>query len=133
MESGRYRVQKDTTDPAFIRFRIQEGASDHIRYLDGRPPTAAVTTRDDVGPEAADDVPVYEAAISAETARQYGISLGETVPLVGDPGDQLIGRTDAGPVRVRHDHRHLRRGRSRRGLLARGPAADPPGHPRAVA
>jgi putative ABC transport system permease protein len=94
VESGRYRVQKDTTDPAFVRLRIQEGAGDHIRYTDGRAPTANVTVRDDVGPDQVDDVPVYEAAISAETARRFGISLGETVPLVGDPGDQLIGRTN---------------------------------------
>ncbi len=93
VESGRYRVQKDTTDPAFVRLRIQEGIADHIRYVAGRPPTSAVTTRNGVGPESVNDVPVYEAAISTDTARQFGIELGETVPLVGDPGDQLIGRT----------------------------------------
>ncbi len=92
VESGRYRVQKPTTDPAFVRLRIQEGIADHIRYVAGVPPTSSVTTRDDVGPESVDQVPVYEAAISADTARQFGIALGETVPLAGDPGDQLIGR-----------------------------------------
>ena len=93
VESGRYRVQKETTDPAFVRLRIQEGINDHVRYVAGRPPTSTVTTRNDVGPDSADDVPVYEAAISADTAKAFGIELGETVPLVGDPGDQLIGRT----------------------------------------
>jgi len=93
VESGRYSVQKDTTDPAFVRLRIQEGIADHIRYVAGRPPTSAVTTRDDVGEQQVDGVPVYEAAISTETAKAFGIALGETVPLVGDPGDQLIGRT----------------------------------------
>ena len=77
VESGRYRVQKPTTDPAFVRLRIQEGIEDHIRYVAGVPPTSSVTTRDDVGPESVDQVPVYEAAISAETARQFGIALGE--------------------------------------------------------
>ena len=93
VESGRFRVQKETTDPAFIRFRIQEGIADHIRYVSGRPPTAAVTTRNSVGPEQVNDVPVYEASISSRTADAFGIALGETVPLVGDPGDALIGRT----------------------------------------
>ncbi len=93
VESGRFRVQKETTDPAFVRLRIQEGIADHIRYVAGRPPTSTVTARNDVGPEHTNDVPVYEAAISSTTADRFGISLGETVPLVGDPGDQLIGRT----------------------------------------
>jgi putative ABC transport system permease protein len=94
VESGRYSVGKPTTDPAFVRFRIQEGIADHIRYTEGRPPTSTVTTRDDVGPESADRVPVYEVAISTETARRFGIALGETVPLTGDPSDPLIGRSD---------------------------------------
>jgi putative ABC transport system permease protein len=93
VESGRYRVQKETTDPAFVRLRIQEGIDDHIRYVAGRPPTSTVIARNEVGPQAVNDVPVYEAAISSDTARQFGIELGETVPLVGDQGDQLIGRT----------------------------------------
>ncbi len=61
--------------------------------MSGRPPTAAVTTRNSVGPEQVNDVPVYEAAISSKTAEAFGIALGETVPLAGDPGDPLIGRT----------------------------------------
>ena len=50
-------------------------------------------TRDDVGPLQLDGVPVYEAAVSAATAERFGLSLGETVELIGDPGDPLIGRT----------------------------------------
>ena len=68
VESGRFRVQKETTDPAFVRLRIQEGIADHIRYVAGRPPTSTVTARNDVGPEHTNDVPVYEAAISSTTA-----------------------------------------------------------------
>ncbi len=93
IDSGRFRLAKPTTDPAFLRFRIQEGIGDHIRYVEGRPPTATVGTRDDVGPEAVDDVPVYEAAISRATADRFGIALDEVVTLIGDPGDPLIGRT----------------------------------------
>ena len=57
IESNRFRLQKPTTDPAFIRFRIQEGIDDQIRYVEGRAPTTTVETRDDVGPEALDGVP----------------------------------------------------------------------------
>jgi putative ABC transport system permease protein len=93
VESGRFRVQKPTTDPAFIRFRIQDGVDDHLRYVAGAPPTATVTTRDGVGPEAENDVPVYETAVSTTTAAQFGLELGETVLLSGDSGDPLIGRS----------------------------------------
>ena len=58
--------------PAFLRLRVQEGIDDHIRYIEGRKPTAAVETRDDVGPEALDDVPIYEGAVAAETAAGSG-------------------------------------------------------------
>ncbi|HEU0243300.1 MAG TPA: hypothetical protein VFQ75_05300, partial [Candidatus Limnocylindrales bacterium] len=92
VESGRFHVDKATTDPAFARLRIQEGVDDYIRYVQGVPPTATVTTRDDVGPTAQDGVPVYEVGISEATAKGFGLSLGETVPLTGDPGDPLIGR-----------------------------------------
>ncbi|MEO5964187.1 MAG: hypothetical protein ABIR11_01885, partial [Candidatus Limnocylindrales bacterium] len=94
IESGRFRINKDTTDPAFVRLRIQEGIAPHLKYVEGAPPTSAVTARDDVGPQAVDGVPVYEASVSVATAQRIGLSLGETVELVGDPGDQLVGRTN---------------------------------------
>ena len=92
IESGRFRLTKPTTDPAFVRLRIQDGIEDHIRYVDGVPPTGTTSTRDDVGPEKIDGVPVYEAAVSRATAERFGLSLGEVVELLGDPGDTLIGR-----------------------------------------
>ena len=54
-------------------------------------------------------MPVYEAAISADTAQAFGIALGETVPLVGDPGDQLIGRAAATCWRSRRSPGSTRR------------------------
>jgi putative ABC transport system permease protein len=93
IDSARFRLQKETTDPAFIRFRIQEGIADHVRYVEGGPPTAEVTTKDDVGPLALDDVPVYETSVAAETARRFGLAVGDEIQLVGDPGDPLLGRT----------------------------------------
>ncbi|HEY3333778.1 MAG TPA: FtsX-like permease family protein [Candidatus Limnocylindrales bacterium] len=92
VESGRFRIDKATTDPAFARLRIQEGIDAYIHYVQGVPPTAKVTTRDDVGPTAQDGVPVYEVGIPEATAKRFGLALGETVPLIGDPGDPLTGR-----------------------------------------
>ena len=89
--TGRFRVQKQTTDPAFVRLRIQEGIADHIRYVEGGSPTANVTTRDGVGPEHDNGVPVYEVSVSAQTAAAFGLGLGETVPLVADDTDTLFG------------------------------------------
>ncbi len=93
VESNRFRLQKPTTDPAFIRFRIQEGIDGHVRYVEGRAPTATVETRDDVGPEALDGVPVFETGVSRQTADRFGLVLDEVVTLLGDPGDPLLGRT----------------------------------------
>lgn len=91
VESGRFRLQKQTTDPAFLRLRAQEGIADHIDYVAGVPPTANFGTRDAVGPDGQNGIRVYEAAISTQTAAQFGVSLGEELFLVGDPGDPLIG------------------------------------------
>lgn len=102
VESGRFRVDKRTTDAAFVRLRIQEGVEPYLAYVAGRPPTGTVTTRDNVGPEAVDGVPVYEVAISAATAARFGIALDEVVPLKADATDAINGRRqDALPVFVR--------------------------------
>ena len=75
VETARFKLTKPTTDPAFLRLRIQDGIDDHIRYVEGRKPTAAVETRSDVGPEHLDEVPVYEGAVAAETARRFGLAV----------------------------------------------------------
>jgi putative ABC transport system permease protein len=95
VDSARFRLNKETTDPAFFRFRVQEGIADHIRFVEGAPPTATVMTQDGVGPEHVNDVPVYETAISKDTAQRFGISLGDVIQVTGDPGDPLLGRTPA--------------------------------------
>ncbi len=93
VDSARYRVDTRTTDPAFLRMRVQEGIDAHITYVEGRPPTSEVVRRDGVGPEKEDDVPVYQVAISRATADRFDLELGQAVPLSGDPGDPLFGRS----------------------------------------
>jgi putative ABC transport system permease protein len=91
-ETGRFRVNKATTDPAFVRLRVHEGIDGLVRYVDGAPPGATVGTRDDVGPTAIDRVPVYEAGISVAAADAFDVKVGDELELIGDPGDPLIGR-----------------------------------------
>ena len=93
VDSARFRLNKETTDPAFIRFRVQEGIADHVRYVEGRPPTATVTTKDGIGPEQVNDVPVYETGVSKDTAQRFGLAVGDEIQLTGDPGDPLLGRS----------------------------------------
>ena len=133
--AGRFRVQKETTDPAFVRLRIQEGIADHIRYVDGRPPTGAVTTRNDVGPGAGRRRPRLRGGdLARRPPSGSGCRSGETVPLVGDPGDQLIGRTRAATsyafATITGIYEAIDPDAD---CVARRPAAGPSGDPRAVA
>ena len=91
VESGRFRLQKETSDPAFVRLRIQEGVAEHVAYVEGVPPTAAVEYVDGVGPDSQNGIPVYEAAVSSLTAAAFGIRTGDELFLVGDPGDPQMG------------------------------------------
>ena len=93
VETNRFRLQKPTTDPAFIRFRIQEGDRRSHPLRGGPSPDRDGQTRDDVGPEALDGAPVFETGVSRATADRFGLVLGEVVSLLGDPGDPLLGRT----------------------------------------
>jgi hypothetical protein len=46
VDSIRFAIQAATPDPAFVRFRIQPGSEDRIRYVTGTAPTAATETVD---------------------------------------------------------------------------------------
>src|SRR5690348_10137747 len=59
VETGRFRVDQPTTDPAFVKLRVQEGIEPHLTYAEGRPPSSRVATRDDVGPQHLTGVPVF--------------------------------------------------------------------------
>ncbi|HEY7969545.1 MAG TPA: FtsX-like permease family protein [Candidatus Limnocylindrales bacterium] len=114
VDSARFQVRADTNDPTFVRFRIQPGAETRIRYVAGVEPT--VTTDQVALPEAlrrftpfADDasgtpvmVPVIGAAISSESAKTLGASLGSTWFLSLDSRDSLVGRS-TGVVQMRVD------------------------------
>jgi putative ABC transport system permease protein len=96
-ETIRWKVLEDTNDPGFLRLRVQQDVADHIRYVEGRPPTEATRqisvpapTPDD--PEAVADIAVMEVALSTEAVQRIGLSVGETWNLQPDEVDRLVGR-----------------------------------------
>ena len=105
VDSARFQVRAETTDPTFIRFRIQPGAEDRVRYVAGGPPSAApreVELPADlgqympivVGPSSpAIQVPVLQAAISTESAAALHKTVGDLVFLTLDSRDSIVGRS----------------------------------------
>lgn len=98
VESVRWAVLEDTNDPGFLRLRVQQAADDHIRYVEGRPPTAATRTLaiEPAAPGEADSIQVLEVALSRESLDRIGLAVGDTWMLRADENDRLVGR-GAGP------------------------------------
>jgi putative ABC transport system permease protein len=94
VEGLRWAILNETTDPGYVRMRIQQGAAEHIRYVEGRPPTA--TTRQIVvehePPEEDADITVLEVALSREALDRIGLAVGDTWMLRPDESDRLVGR-----------------------------------------
>ncbi len=132
VESGRFRLTKQTTDPAFVRFRIQEGVDPYLRYVSRE---AAHRDRRQPGRRG----PGGDRRRPRLRGGHLGGNRRPVRPLAGRDGRAHRGsrrsphRADApGRVRLRRAHRDLRGPRSGRRLLAGRPAADPPRHPRPV-
>jgi len=96
--TARWRLLKETSDPAFVRLRLDPAAAGRVRFVEGRPASDATRTIDGVGPEKAGGVVVYEAAVSRATATGFGLAVGDEVPLQLDTTDPLAGRR-SGPAR----------------------------------
>jgi putative ABC transport system permease protein len=99
IEGLRWAIENKTSDPSFLRMRIQEGALERITMIEGRAPTA--TTRSIASDQLdAEDVPlqvqVVEAALSVESLKAIGLAVGDTIMLHPDPTDRLVGR--GGPI-----------------------------------
>jgi putative ABC transport system permease protein len=94
VEGLRWSVLNETTDPGFVRLRIQQGAADHIRYVAGRPPTATTRTIvvDRPDPEEDVEITVLEVALSVESLERIGLAVGDTWMLRPDESDRLVGR-----------------------------------------
>lgn len=105
VDSPRWSIDLPTAEPSFVRFRIQPGAETRIDYVTGRAPTDATRTvpipppppppdgEEPEGPVSPQtEAVVLEGAISAEAARTLGYEVGDTLPLVVDDRDSLVGR-----------------------------------------
>lgn len=98
VDSFRFRIQAKTTDPAFVRFRLQPGAETRLHYTAGRAPTATTHLVDlpaDAKPppdqegKTQTQATVIEVALSSDAVQQLGHGLGETLFLTPDPRDAL--------------------------------------------
>src|SRR5262245_16857163 len=96
----RWRVLQKTNDPGFVRLRIQQDVADHIRYVEGRPPTNTVREMTltipaaEAGTETDQQVKVnvLQVALSVETLERIGLHVGDTWVLSPDQSDRLVGR-----------------------------------------
>jgi putative ABC transport system permease protein len=94
-ETIRWAVLEDTVDPGFVRLRIQQDVADHIRFVDGRPPTDAtreITVPTPTAEEESADVTVLEVALSVEALERIGLAVGDRWLLQPDETDRLVGR-----------------------------------------
>lgn len=93
VESGRHQLYR-RQEPVFLKFRLQEGLDEHIRYVGGRAPAATDETIDNVFVDQVDvgTLPVLEVALARPTAELFRVELDEVVVMYGDEGDALIGR-----------------------------------------
>lgn len=102
VDSLRWTILSETTDPSFMRWRLQPGVDDHLTYVEGRPPTATVrriaSPIDQADPSL--EIPVFEIALSRASAEAIGATVGSIVPLTPDPTDTLVGRGGAGDLVV---------------------------------
>ncbi|TAL13429.1 MAG: hypothetical protein EPO00_00380, partial [Chloroflexota bacterium] len=94
IDSGRFTLPEVVGDPATMRLRIQPDATPRLTLRSGRWPTGA-TTR---GPDRTSNDPLapmvtfVEVAISTPTANAIGKDVGDTLMLVTDGSDPLVGR-----------------------------------------
>lgn len=94
VDTFRWSIVNDTPDPSFLRLRIQQGAEDEIRIVEGRAPTAATRTVVEDRPDPEDDleITVLEVALSVESLDAIGMAVGDTIRLTPDENDRLVGR-----------------------------------------
>ena len=99
-ETIRWAVLADTHDPGFVRLRVQQDVADHIKYVEGRPPTDATRTisatipaaETGTGKDEQVKVTVLEVSLSVATLERIGLHVGDTWLLKPDETDRLVGR-----------------------------------------
>ena len=94
IESGRFRLPEVIGDPATMRLRFQPDATPRLTLRSGRWPTGATTTGPDriANDPLAPMVTFFEVAVSTPTTHVIGVDIGDTLMLVTDGSDPLVGR-----------------------------------------
>ncbi|HET7472634.1 MAG TPA: FtsX-like permease family protein [Candidatus Limnocylindrales bacterium] len=105
VDSIRFAIQAATPDPSYVRFRIQPGSEDRIRYVTGTAPTAATESvdlpedlrrylppDDTASPAEPVTINVLGASISTDAAAAIVKRVGDLIFLTADPRDPLSGR-----------------------------------------
>lgn len=94
IDSGRSMLPEVIGDPATMRLRVQPDAISHLTLRAGRWPTGdTVHAPDRTSPEAIPRrVTFFEVALSTMTATAIGVDVGDTLMLVLDGSDPLVGR-----------------------------------------
>ncbi|HET7028967.1 MAG TPA: FtsX-like permease family protein [Candidatus Limnocylindrales bacterium] len=112
VDSARFELLIDTADTPFVRFRVQPGALDRVRFVEGGAPAASTETAEypaedrhllpNLDPQSTEKimVPVLQIAIAADAAHATGLKVGELAFLITDQRDPLASR-QAVPAAVR--------------------------------
>lgn len=82
-ETPRFGLADPPNYTTFVTLRYQNGVDERIAFEAGRPPRA-------VGPPLDDAPPRFEIALSAETADQLLVEVGDVLPAALDPGDPML-------------------------------------------
>ncbi len=80
----RFRLTDPPNYPTYLTLRYQDGIDEHITMTDGRRPARLELPADP------DEVPRFEVAISAATAAETLVEVGDTLPVAVDPGDPML-------------------------------------------
>ena len=112
VDSVRFRVQAGTRDPTTVRFRIQPGAAERIRFVEGVAPETELRFIDlpeefrnllpAQEPPSTETIKVtlVQTALAADGLRQSGLAVGDTVFMTIDSSDPMAGRAP-GVVAIR--------------------------------
>ncbi|MES2209651.1 MAG: FtsX-like permease family protein [Chloroflexota bacterium] len=93
IDSGRWQLPEVVGDPVTMRLRFQPDAMARVTLQSGRWPTGATTEGPDrTSTEALQpSVRFFEAAVSTPTTEAIGVAVGDTLMLVSDGSDPLVG------------------------------------------
>ncbi len=93
VDSVRFALTDPPNYPTVVTMSYQDGVEDLIRYVEGRAPVA-------VGPpvDSSEAAPRFEIALSAATAAEIKVGVGDVLPASIDPSDPLLRRVFPRPT-----------------------------------